>query len=368
MQPDNPNTDPTPTETPTPPTGDVTQAPTVSSPTPPDGKKKFSLGGKKTKLASIIIAGVILLGAVGAGAYYGVYLPNTPQNILKKSVANTLKQEKISGKGNASFTGKDSTAVTAAYTLQTDSTKNAAAATVDLSVSGIKLPLEVRSVDKAVYLKFGDLSTVQALATASLGAESAGLVDTISKQVSNKWIEFDESLIKTASNDKCSVLTENGKLSDSDVDKLVSIYDKNEFVEIKKTSSDTVDGRKVTKAELGLNKDKAKAFGKDVEQLDMFKKLKECSGDTAGKTEAAKDAEEFKGNYELTAWVDKSKKELVKVSLKVTDDDGSMSADFTFNKDQVNITKPEGAIPAMQLLTQFSPLLGASSGFPGTTE
>lgn len=354
MQPDTPN--PTPTET-----------PTVTTPTPPESKKKFNLGGKKTKLAGIIVAGIILLGAVGAGAYYGVYLPNTPQNVLKKSVANTLKQEKISGKGTASISGKDSATATAAYTLQTDSTKNAAAATIDISVSGIKLPLEVRSVDKAVYLKVGDLTTIQALATASLGAESAGLVDTISKQVSNKWIEFDESLIKTAS-DKCSVLTENGKLSDSDVDKLVGIYDKNEFIEIKKTSSDTVDGRKVTKAELGLNKEKAKTFGKDIEQLDIFKKLKECSGDANSKTIGATQGEEFKGSYELTAWVDKSKKELVKVAVKVTDDKNSMSADFTFNKDQVNIVKPEGAIPAMQLLSQFAPLLGTGSGLPSTTE
>ncbi len=355
MQPDTPN--PTPTET-----------PTVTTPTPPESKKKFNLGGKKTKLAGIIVAGIILLGAVGAGAYYGVYLPNTPQNVLKKSVANTLKQEKISGKGNASITGKDSTAVTAAYTAQVDATKGAKAATIDLSVSGIKLPLEVRSVDKAVYLKVGDLTTIQALATASLGLETAGLVDTISKQVSNKWIEFDESLVKTAGGDKCSVITDNTWISDKDVEQLASFYDKNEFVEIKKTSSDTVDGRKVTKAELGLNKEKAKTFGKDIEQLDIFKKLKECSGDANSKTIGATQGEEFKGNYELTAWVDKSKKELVKVAVKVTDDKNSMSADFTFNKDQVNIVKPEGAIPAMQLLSQFAPLLGTGSGLPSTTE
>ncbi len=361
MQPDTPNLTPTPSPAPTQPSG-IPPAPVTQQPTPSlQPPKRF--GGKKAKLAGIIIAGVILLSAVGAGAYYGIYLPNTPQNVLKKSVANTLKQEKISGKGSASFTGKDSAAVTANYTLQTDSTKNAIAATVDLAISGIKLPLEVRSVDKAFYLKVGDLSTVQALAATALGPEVAGYVDEVSKQISNKWIEFDESLVKTVGGDKCSVLTENSKLSDEDIDKLVSIYDKNEFVEIKKASGDTVDGRKVTKAELAINKDKTKTFAQDVQQLDMFKKLKECSGDAESAVDT-KQAEEFKGNYELTAWMDKSKKELVKVSLKITEDGNSVSADFTFNNDEVNITKPDDAVPAMQFLSQFAPLLGAGGLLP----
>lgn len=330
------------------------------------GGKKNLFSGKK-KIVAIVIAVIALLISASAGAYYLVYLPNTPQNILKKSAENTLKLQQVSGSGSASVTTKDSGAFTVGYKIQSDSVKNTASAKVDVAYSGVKLPFEVRSVDKAVYLKVGDLSTVKALATGYLGAESAGLVDTLSKQISDKWIEFDESLIKTATTDKCSILAGNNSISEQQVQQIVSLYDKNTFIDIKKTSPDTVNGQKVIKAELGLNKDKAKAFAKDAEQLDIVKKLKDCGGDTATKSDTVKKAESATGTYEFTVWVNKSKKEIVKMAFKGTDKDTTMNVDFTYNKDKVDVQKPEGAVPAMQLFGQLAPLLGVSGAGTGAT-
>ncbi len=321
-------------------------------------------GNKKLKIAGITVVAVVLVSAVSAGAYYGVYLPNTPKNTLKKSFTNLLKQEQTSAKGHASFSAKDSFTATFDYDVKVDTVKNASATKLDASFSGVKLPVEARFVDKSAYVK-ADLSTVKSVATAAIGAEAGPYIDTISNKVSNKWIEFDESLIKTATgSDKCSALMSQTKFSDKDIDALVKLYSDNEFVDIKNKSSDTIDGRKATKMELDINKDKAKNFGKDLNKIDYFKKIEEC-GNSSDKTKSGdkelKKAEDFKGSYELTVWVDKGKKEIVKIAVKVSDTDGSADFDLVFNHDKVDIQKPEGAVPAMQLLSEFAPLLGVGA-------
>src|SRR3990167_2929336 len=327
-----------------------------------------SSGPIKNKKKLGIIAGVIvLLIAASAGAYKFVYLPNTPQNVLKKSVANTLKLQQVSGKGSASITSKgtQSSTVVVGYDIQSDAVKNATNAKLDVAFNGVKVPLEVRAVDKAIYLKFSDLSTVQALATGYMGPEGGAFMGQLGKQITNKWIEIDESLVKNYTSDKCSLLSGNNQLSEKDINQIISLYDKNTFIDINKTASDTVDGRKVTKANLGINKDKAKAFGKDFEQLDMVKKLNSCGGDKVTGSDSAKKADNSKTSYEFTVWLDASKKEIVKVAIKANDDTTSLSADFTFNKAKVDIQKPTDAIPAMQLLGQLAPLLGGA-GATGT--
>ena len=187
--------------------------------------KPSRFGSKKAKLAGIIVAAIVLLGAVGAGAYYGVYLPNTPNNVLKSSISNLLKQNQVSGKGSASFSGKDSIAGNINYDLKADMEKGTSAMVVEASFSGVKLPLEVRAVDKNLYVKVGDLDTIKSLAAGALGPETGSVVDEISKEVSNKWTEIDSSLIKTMTGqDKCSVLFENNRLSSADINKILKIY------------------------------------------------------------------------------------------------------------------------------------------------
>ncbi|MEK9196665.1 MAG: hypothetical protein AAB914_04815, partial [Patescibacteria group bacterium] len=273
---------------------------------------------KNKKKLGIIGGIIVLLIAIGVAAYYLVYLPNTPQNVLKKSAANTLKLQQVSGKGSASVTskGKQSSTVVIGYDIQSDIVKNATNAKLDVAFNGVKVPLEVRAIDKAIYLKFSDLSTVQALATGYMGPESGAFMGQLGKQITNKWIEIDESLVKNYTSDKCSLLSDNNQLSEKDINQIISLYDKNTFIDINKTAKDTVDGRKVTKAELGINKDKAKAFGKDFEQLDMVKKLNSCGGDKVTGSDSAKKADNSKTSYEFTVWLDASKKEIVKVAIK----------------------------------------------------
>ncbi len=336
--------------------------------TPPSAGGRFSFfknAGKK-KLAGIIAVAVILIGGGVAGGYYGIIVPNQPQNVLKKSAENLLKQDQTSGKGHATISskGNDSEGTfTADYEIKSDSNKNAFEGKFDVSASGVKLPVEVKYVDKAAYVKVGDLSTIESLVGAFAGPESSAVINQLSAKVSNKWIEFDESLIKSASDNKCSVL-EQQKLNDDQINQLLDMYDSNMFVTVKNTSSETVDGKKVTKYELGLDQNKAKDFAKQVEQMDYFKKLKECAGEEASKTNTDK-AEDFKGDATFNVWIDKGKKQIVKIQLAVKDETADMTADFIFNNDKVDITKPQDSIPAMQLYGDIASIF--TGGVAGST-
>lgn len=317
-------------------------------------------GLSKAKLVAVIAGAAVVVGGASAAAYYGVVVPNQPQNVLKSSTENFLKKDKISGKGSLSFKGKDSPAATVSYTLKADQTKNASEGTADLSVSGTKIPLEFKALEKSAYLKVGDLSNVESLAATAYGPETGALVNSLAAKVENKWIEFDESLLKSATSNNCSLFSDQNRISDEQINQLMEIYEKNTFATIKNESSEEVEGKSATKYELGLDKEKAKTFGKEVQQLDFVKKLKECSGPSASETDTNLD--EFKGEASMTVWVDKAKKQIVKIAFSTSNEGDSLNADFIVNDENVDVKKPEGAIPATQLLGEISPFLGAALG------
>lgn len=353
MQPDGYQSPNRPDELPAP----VTAGPVASAPVA--SKKKRNL-----KLIGIIAGVLVLLIGATAAAYLGVIAPNQPENVLAKSVENTLKLKQVSGKGSLNFStgGQDSRALVVNYSLKSDSDKNAASAVIDAAYSGAKLPLEVRAIDKSVFIRVGDLGSIKgALELYSPG--SGAFIDQVSKAVSNQWIEIDESLLSTASS-TCSA--ESLKLSDNDIKQIFDTYNKSEFATIKNSSEDKIDGRSVTKMELDFSKEKAKKFGEELEKTELFSRLEKCGGEQAKDKAKSSTDEEFKGSYSFVVWVDKSKKELVKFAVNVRQEDkGETNADFTFNKDKVDITKPDGAKPAMEVLGQLGPVLGGLMGGVG---
>ena len=204
----------------------------------------------------------------------------------------------------------------------------------------------------------GDLGSIKG--AAELASPGAGeFIDMVGQKVSNQWIEFDESLLKQATNDdNCSV--ENLKLSQKDVDDILKNYDNNQFVVIKNTTDDKINGQSVVKMELDIDKAKAKEFGKSLENVDFVKKIEKCGGEDVAGTDDKQ--EEFKGTTTFTVWVDKSKKELVKLELALKDDESDVKIDFTYNDDVVDIKKPDGAKPALEVLSELGPLFSGILG------
>lgn len=319
---------------------------------------------KLTLLALIAAVGVVLLGG-GAGAYYGVIVPNKPENVLKTATKNFLLQRQMSAKGKLSvdMTAKDAELknITVNFTSASDNDKKAFNVNLEASASGVKLPVEVRGVEQNLYFKVGDLSSLKSVAALAGAPEASAIIDSMGSKVSNQWIEVDQSLLKQV-NASCTTDAFNG-FTQKDVDQLFKIYNENTFVTVKGTAKDTVDGVKTTKYDLKFDKTKAEAFGKKLDTLDALKKISECgksaNGDTGGDKEIKDDMSDTQVTFQV--WVDGSKR-IKQIELKVVDKEATGTTTIIMTNEKVNITKPEGAKPLMQILGDFSQLFGGGLG------
>ncbi len=345
---------PTDTSAPTTPATPTPATPTV----PQKSKKKLGL------IALVVAALVVVLGG-SAGAYYGIIVPNKPENILKTAVQNFTKKDTFTAKGKIDVTASETSSTVDMNMLHVDSTKKVALVDMTLTMSGIKLPVEARFVDGNAYVKLGDLSTIKSLLGAYAGGDSSPVIDEIEKKVSNQWVEIDKTLLSSATSSatesKCSP-EEVTMRTRAAVNEAVSaaVDGEDQVYTIQKTSSDTVDGQKTKKLELTLDKSKLAAFGKKVEDLPAAKELAKCSESAVESAETTASGE----TMDLTAlnvWVDGSKQiKRVELKLAVGNDEAktAMGIDMTMVKDSPTVEKPAGAKPLMQLYGELSSLLG----------
>ena len=303
-------------------------------------------------------AGAVAVAVVGAGGYWGLYLPNTPQNKLIRAVDNTLAATHSTAKGSVNFKPKNGggPAINADFELQSNNEKKVMGGNVKVAVSGVNIPVEFRYIDNSLFIRLGDLSSLSGIA--SLADPSAGeLVRALSDKLKDQWIEIDQSLLNTASSgSKCDL---NSTLSEDDRKKIVDIYKKNKFAEITGTSSEEVNGQKATKMDLKLNKDKAKEFGNSLKNVEYFKNLEKCSGQSA----SGDDSAEEKINQvdpKISVWVAGGK--IVKIAITVSDENGEVTVEAVLDYKPVDIQKPEGAKPFMEVFSEFGPLFGGMLG------
>ncbi|MDB5185801.1 MAG: hypothetical protein JWL85_324 [Candidatus Saccharibacteria bacterium] len=330
-------------------------------PTPPKRSKK-------ALLAVVIIAVIALLMAASAAAYYAVIVPNQPENVLKAAVHNTLEQRQASSKGTLSIEmlqakeGEPKN-IDVSFNGQGNADASAFAAQVDVAISGVKIPVEVRSVDKNLYFKLGDLGSIKGVLKLT-DPQAASMIDAASKVVSNQWVEVDSSLLKQA-DAECAV--DNYSLTKEDVDQLVKTYENHQFARIKSSSEETVNGTASIKYQLEFDEAKANEFGKSVKDISVMKKLEECAKkggqDKALNqfdTELDKEVKD-KGTYEFYLWVDKSKKLINQVELKGGDKESTGALKATIEYGNVNITKPENVKSFIEIMGELAPVLQQSN-------
>lgn len=337
--------------------------PIVPTPVAAKSSRLAFLKNKNNRLLFIVAAVALVLIGGSAAAYYGVVAPNKPENILKTAVEKQLKKQQIAAKGSISvdLTQQESSIknVTVNFKSALDNPKQAFSAELETAVSGAKLPVELRGVDKNLYFKIGDLSSIKGLAALAGGEEAGAVIDAIGDKLSNQWIEVDESLLKQANAECATGLI--GGFSQKDIDELMKVYSENTFVTIKSKTASVVEGKDTTKFELGVDKQKAMEFGIKLNNVELFKKINECSKNTTnqGGDEEVKD--ELKDtDISLNVWVD-SDKNLRQVEIKATDKEASATVIITYTDDPVDIQKPEGAKPLMEILGDFSQFFGGAS-------
>lgn len=338
----------------------------ISTP-PPAEKRRFS---KKLKLLLVAVMVVLLLAAGSAGAYFGLILPNKPENVLKSAISNTLQERQVSFDGSTDIQAADSskpgamTATSVTFKGAADLDKNISKAEIAVTMSGVKVQGEVRYVDQTAYIKLGDLGAIKNMATA-YSPEAAGVIN----KVENQWIEFDKTIIKQANAD--CVLDAKLTFTDADLTMLSEAYSRNMFAIIQNTSSEDVNGQSATKFELALDDNTMAEYAKSLEQLSVVKQLKDCSKEIKDPDyDSLKDGD----TTPLSIWVDKATKRIVKLSSHTTDYDAKEAnikgtASVTLSYGPVSVEKPENAKPIMTLFSEFAPLFnsgvrGASSDNP----
>lgn len=338
---------------------------------PADGYQQPAMGGQpqfpssKRSLKPLLIAllALIVVGGGSAAAYVGVIAPNKPENILKAAIDNGLKQQQTSFDGtlNIGSVSDPSSTYKVEFSGSSDAAAKAAETKIKLTTAGVAVPVEARLVNKNVYFKVGDLSSIATLAGA-YDPSLATMTQAISKEISNKWIYVDSTLLDQAGAG-CALDT-SWALTKADVKLLEDQYSKHPFTTIVSSSSDTVGGKKVQKYELSIDDDKAAAYGKNLKDLSLVKSLEKCSPSSALSNESKSTGDHDK--TPLTVWIDKGSKQIVQVASHSTAQDakkddlkGSATVKLSYGK--VSVTAPTGAVPAIDVLANLEKSLGGNS-------
>ncbi len=339
-------------------------APTTStSPAPPPPTSPRPK--RNVKLLVVIVAIVVVLLGGSAAAYFAVIVPNKPENLLKKAVANLAEQTTFSAKGNLSIKSGDTTVDLNVNMLHLASDQKTMLLDTELAFSGVKLPIEARYVDQNAYIKVGDLSTLKTLAALG-GSDAVSSFNLLSSKLSNQWIEVDKTLLEEA-NIACSL---EGLFDLMDKDTATASADllqdeQYKFFTVKNSSKDTVDGQDATKIEVTVDKAKLLSYSTKLEELPAYQSLAKCdSSDNADVTKEATDAAENTTINTFAVWVDGSKR-IKRIELQATNTQSEETAqvklDFTLLDQPVTVDKPTDAKPLMQLIGELYQPLGGSS-------
>lgn len=341
------------------------------SPAPVFGANQQSFGQpKKSKRKALtifvgVLAGLLLLGGSIAAAYFGVVVPNKPENILKQSLLKSLEENSGTTKGIVEFSEENAASGKIAYELLSDVDKKAFEGKFNVTVSGIDIPLEARYVDGNVYFKIGDLKTLSSLVggyAAMFGTDQAQvdqLLAIVSDKVANQWVVVDSTLLDTAGLSCFENI--DFKMTDADKQLLKDQYEKNQFATIKNHQDDSVNGAKAIKYELEIDGKKLDKYMNSLNNLSLVKALEKCAKDSGQELDTEVDSAEeaLPDKIPVTVWVDKDKKVITKTAYDLTEpasgDSGAVTvkAEGTTTYQPVSITAPKDAKPLMQLVGEL---------------
>jgi hypothetical protein len=239
---------------------------------------------KKKKLALIIAAVVLVLGGGSAAAYFGIIVPNKPENLWKSSLENTAKgydklveygnsQKDIKGgklKGTFKFESKDTVVdgnIESQYDDKVSVTK------IDAGLAGTRFNLELMTnipegtTNPDIYAKVSGLKGIDSV----LGAAGGGIGQSL-EQYDNQWYTVDHTLFdqyqKSADNTGAAIQPQDvvdfAKAA-GEVNREYLFTTKSEkavFSVKENVGKETVDNRSVYHYKVAINKENAKAYSK----------------------------------------------------------------------------------------------------------
>jgi len=326
-----------------------------------------SKGWKNNRLLKVILMCLLVLVVLGGGsaaAYVGFIVPNRPANVLKSALINSVQQKQVSFASTINIQSVTGSGVAYKATISgsENSVTKAVDAQVNLTVSGVTFPAEIRFLDGNLYFKLGNLSDLAGLIN-SLAPSESSLIQAMGSKLSNQWFVVDSTIIdETGAH--CTV-NSSWSISQSDINLLESQYNKHQFVTIDSTSNVVLNGSQVEKFVISINDNKGAAFFPDLNNLSLLKSIQSCAGGngiTSGNTASLAD----NGYTPLTVWVNKSTNKIVQIASQTTAQDAKSSnlsgnATVDFNYSPITITVPQNAESVTQLLSIFENSLNSSS-------
>jgi hypothetical protein len=303
-------------------------------------------GGKKRKLTLLIAGMAVLLIGSGAAAYYGVLVPNKPENLWKTALDRTaIAYDTLVTDSNQKF--KDAHGITAKgdYKLEgsfaTDGTLELqtydqnAMFKFDVGVVGTRVNVEGRLLDAAnssnpdVYVKASGLKSLSGLAGDDYGQ--------MLTELDNKWIGADHTFLDTI---ESMALKEGAQSTDESLttDDMTQIYkavgevnrqyllttDPNKAVLTiaERVGAEEQDGRSVYHFKVGLHKQHTKDYVNALVDRLQTTPLKKVLGeqklaDIIDKQQILKTIDEYKESDTADVYVDKGTK-LIR-TIRITD-------------------------------------------------
>ncbi len=288
-------------------------------------KKGFFAKKKGLKIAGLAVLGVLLLGGV-AGALVIQSIKNRPQNVAAKSISNYLFGLKEGGKSkfNMSFepVAVDGATQSIEFGMDVATTKDLSAARVnlDLNVSAFRVRGMIQTAENGnIYIKLKDLP----LLLSSYSQVQAGLTDEQKAQIGSlgdKWIEITPEDVKAlggeslSTENECTKVLSETVMGDEFGELVDGAYMSNRFITSKNSTEEVIDGKKVLKIEVGLDKEVAKKFVDKIAGDNSIKAIAEkCKDELSGVASSTEDSPNELLNGKLTVWADKGKKQLVKL-------------------------------------------------------
>lgn len=348
----------------------LTETPTATEPSPviapvipPASTSKF---GSKKKLGIIagIVAVIVLLAAGGAGAYFGLVLPNQPQKITQDALVNTADSQSLQStkfEGEIGISGGQVADVVSGIQFEGGTSMKDKSFDLKLNVNTVvtKITLDARAVDdKSLFVKLSGLKGLDTLLGSYLGGDPSASAQygAIIAQVNEQWFEIDEALLGQVPG--ADSIKGDNSLSSEDAQKIGDIYKNHQFLQIDKRLDDQdIHGVSSYHVQVTVKKDELKAFLGEVKSANISAvQIQQSDIDSLDKVDFSK--------YPFDLWVGKKDRIITQVSTTIENEGTTYKVRVALKdiNQPITVEKPTDTKSILELLGGLSPSLGGGAG------
>lgn len=276
-----------------------------------------------------IAAAIVLLAGGSASAYYGVVVPNRPENKVKNAFYSMIDSDKMKMSADVSLKS-DGQIYDFNLSMTSDMVEQAAEMELQFDVQGTTTTVQARMLNDKVYINMVDLGALGDIAESLIGLDDLSIIE-------DQWIALESSDVLGDSNGcQIDALT----IGDKDRQAIKNAYDEFPLFTVEQAGESTVGGNTLPRYKLiPVSDEEAENFLNQVtDNAPFVQALEECGGETLDTTDIEDNTSEATG--EIYVVVDKG--EVRQVEMTVNDDDMDMTLvlDFNFDTD-IQITAPE---------------------------